>query len=665
MDMQKAILIFLFCLGRSVLTAQPAYTGIFNQPVMPGPSGVYLLMLDSGRLQPAALRNREFVISRTDRKKGGFAKLATIRFPASAGEFEAGMDKDLLQEILRKKQFSSAQDLYQQLAAGRLDTLGLYLLLPPVLQALGMLYIDQEIRGRDENISYKVEIVRNGSSRLLYSTGLRDLHYTPLPVFRKYRVLSSDSALMVTWYAVQNRAQFARVYSLAGNKEKPESLQYVFTIRDTLFVVYSAPSKRGDRISLFIRPTDFPGNMGRPSDTVHVLAQSMHDLASIRGLTARDTLGGILLTWDEPARDKFYTGIRVLKSRFADSGYVSLDTLPASATAYLDRRIIRGVQYYYSVLPIRYDLPQAKGVTPANVAAFARQKSTLLLAPQGVHASFTKERNIRISWHPNSGLNLFAYYVLRGTSSGNLKVISPAVRDTVFVDSLQNLNAATTYLYAVRAMDLDMQWSDTSALVPVFPPKARVVTAPAGLIGRYSASGVSLHWNEVSRNDPSVAGYIIYKREKGEKYFTALTPKIIRGEYYVDSAIQQSGIFEYACASVDFWNNQSILSPLAVIHIEGSAGLYPPFDFEVRNIAAGIAVSVPSPLDAASLPDRYVIYRRMANERSYKKVAEVPVRNAQYVDKQVIVRQLYVYVISAKDQSGESKKTGEKSIRRK
>ena len=250
---------------------------------------------------------------------------------------------------------------------------------------------------------------------------------------------------------------------------------------------------------------------------------------------------------------------------------------------------------------------------------------------------------------PNSELNAFAYYVLRGTSRSNMQVISPAVRDTVFIDSLKNLHTGHTYLYAITCMDMQMNRSDTSAFVSIMPAKAQGITAPGGLAARYTEQGVRLLWNNVA-----VTGYMVYRRKKGEKYFAPLSNRLIPGNYYTDTAINIAGVYEYGCVAVDAFGNQSILSPIAEVTITGSTWLYPPADFNLRNL-----INIPASLNASN---NYIIYRKTTDKKTWQKIAE---STGSYVDKQVNKTQLYVYAVATKLSTMESPKGTEKSIRRK
>lgn len=649
--------------------AQRENKGVFGSPVMPGPSGVFIYAYDTVRGVRKPAGNQFYTISKEEKKGAGFKKLATMGFPASAAELEKRLDKALLQEILQQRKLSSVQDLYAQLKAGRYDTLGLYSSSPPVLAALGILYIDKKTTRPDDNISYQLEVSDNGNTRVLYQVSLGEILYSPLPLFKKYTASISDSAALVTWYATMGRGIYASVFTNAGtgseNKFNPVSRQFVYSRRDTLFVTYYTPAVPGSRLLLFIRPEDIAGNRGWPSDTVHLLALSFENTLSIRHLTAVDTLGSVWLKWDSLPAKAWCSGIQVLKSRSATSDYIVVDTLPISAVSYRDRKVLSGNIYYYQLRPLLFDLPQRGRVSPALVNAHTKKLSVKIAAPQSLRITVTPAKDIRLSWQANSELEIFAYYILRGTSPQNMQVISPAIRDTVFIDSLKRLNTGITYLYAVGALNMDMQWSDTSAPVSMQSSRGRVVEAPAGILARATQQGVRLSWNDVSRNDASVTGYMLYKRKKGEQYFTPLTNAPVEGTYFTDSSSMSSGIYEYGCSSVDAWGHPSILSAPAEVDVAGAGWLYPPADFYLRNLSTGIEISVPPSLDTHEGQTRYILYRRIVTEKQFHKIAELTASNTVYTDRQVVKDQLYAYAIALQRENAESVKSGEKSIRRK
>lgn len=657
MKLQIFILIMSFSY---TATAQTKSGGVFNQPVVPGPAGVYIFIPIQRDSTGAPDKRKTFIISRQINGKGDFKRIATLRFPSSAMELENHLGPSLLNTILQQRKVRSVDNLYHQLSLGRLDTLGFFIKNPEVLIALGLLYLDKS-ENRDPSTGYKVESEKDGVTHQLYQKYLREIVYTPFPKFKRYQIAASDSAISCIWYAVAGEASLAEVFQLDA-KRKSSVRQFIYKARDTLFVSYTGIAKPGMHYMLYAKPTDFAENTGSPSDTVRVIAASMTDALSITNLTISDTSNGMSLMWDPLPEKSWVAGIEISKSHSAMDNYLVVDTLPADATSWMDRNVIGGTVYYYRLAPVLYDLPNKPDAALALINGQKKFVSEKMIAPQGLAAKLDSARNIRLTWKADAVLNLFGYYVLRGTSPHGLEVISSPVADTLFIDPLKNLNPGSTYFYAIAARDMNMRWSDTSELLTVVSPANRMVTAPAGLSARYTEHGVRVIWNDVSLIDENVIGYVLYKRKKGDQYFQPLMQQPWSDHVFIDSLIDDAGVYEYGCAAMDARGNQSMLSSLATADIPGEVNLYPPAGFSLKNSSEGIVISVPTSVN--EIKGRvYRVYRRSVDEKDFKNIANIAVDDAVFVDKKVKKQTLYVYTISLAQQGSESGKSIEKAIR--
>ncbi len=378
-------------------------------------------------------------------------------------------------------------------------------------------------------------------------------------------------------------------------------------------------------------------------------------------------MGAVLLKWDSLPHKAWCSGIEVLKSRDAVSGFVVIDTLPVTATTYRDRRTISGNFYYYQLRPIYFDLPQHGRVTPVIIAVQTKNKTHKIAAPRGLELGLTPNNDIRLHWLPNSDLDVFGYYVLRGTARNKMEVISPPLRDTMYIDSLKDLNAGMTYLYAVAPVSMNMTWGDTSIAVGIQSPNAKLLTSPGGIQARATATGIRLNFDDVHAANPAVSGYVIYRRKKGDQYFTPITTPPLTGTHFTDTTVLPAGIYEYACSSIDAYNHVSLLSPLTEVNLAGANG-FPPADFNLRNNTTGIEISVPASVTATTAPT-YIVYRRAITEKQYQKIGTLTSNtsntNNTYIDKSAIKDQLYAYAIALQTNNTESTKSREKSIRRK
>ena len=686
--MYKTLSAIFLCLTCIEAIAQQENKGVFNSPVMPGPNGVFIYAADSGMHMRRPAEGQSYTVYKEEKAGAGFKSLTSLSFPPTAADLEKKLGTPLLQEILQKRHLRSGQDLYTQLKAGHWDTLGIYTNTVPVLEALGVLYVDRKQIRFDPTVSYRLEVSVNSSKSTLYQVALADIRYSPLPRFRKYRSVVSDSNAMVIWYTTgiqvplkteTPKASYATIFTTAGSGTEttfnPAARQYVYTRRDTLFISYSTATIPGSKVLLYVRAEDIAGNRGPASDTAHLLALSLQNSYTVDHLTATDTLGSVWLKWDSLPPKAWYSGIEVLKSRSAAADYIVIDTLPVTASSYRDRKVISGNVYYYQLRPILFDLPQKGKITPALVNVHTKKTGRKISPPQGLQLTLTPNKDIRLSWEANPELDIFAYYILRGTSAANMRVISAAIRDTVFIDSLKGLNTGFTYLYSVAAVNMDMSWGDTSSAVGIQSPRARLITAPGGIRARAAAREVRLSWNDVTLNDVSVTGYMVYRRKKGDRYFTPLSKTALPAAWFNDSSTLTPGIYEYGCSSVDAWGHVSILSPLAEVSLTTGSGidaipLYPPAGFSLRNTDAGIEISLPATagpaaINLAGTSQHYILYRRDITEKNYHKIGELAVANPTYTDQGVRKDQLYAYTITLQRDNAESSKSGEKSIRRK
>ena len=677
--MKKIISGAVFMLLCVAVTGQQAFKGVFGSPVVPGPSGVFIYATDTAHRTQKPSVGKNYILFKEEKKGSGFKQLAVLSFPGNAAQLEKRLGPELLQNILQQRRLHSAQDLYGLLQLGRFDTLGIFALSPSVLEALGMLYIDRTVTTANPAITYRLSAVYNGNEQMQYQVNLAAIEYNAMPVFKKYRATINDSAALVTWYATRQKAAYATVYTNAGtgsdNKFNAGAQQFIYLKKDTLFVTYGVRTVPGTKLLAYLQPEDLAGNRGVPSDTFHLLALGFNDRIAIKNLQAVDTLGSVHLHWDSLPAKAWCSGIEVLKSRYASTDFIVIDTLPVTAVQYADRKTIPGNLYYYQLRPLLFELPQKGRITPAVVNVRTKSVLRKVMAPQGLQLSTNTAATLRLHWLPNAELNIFAYYVLRGTSATNLQAISPAIRDTVFIDSLKALNPGITYLYAVSAVDMDLKSSDTSAPVAMQSPMAMLVTSPGGLQARPSAQGVRLKWNDVSAVDATVIGYLVYRRKKGDQYFIQINKNPLTGNAYTDSSALPAGDYEFGCSSVDVWNHVSILSPLAFVQLgtdnNGYTTMYPPASFLLRNAKEGVEIALPPRIIPASEKmytdnhAKYNLYRRLATEKTFRKIAEIAQGGLSYIDKQVVKDQLYAYTVSCQQGKEESGRSNERSIRRK
>lgn len=669
--------LFFIALIGFIITGQCKAQEQPGQRILPGPHYTMLLLQSiaetSDKAGPPAFpkAGEHFDIFRADGDQGKEKKVGSVSFPGSAEGLKKRLGESLTADVLNRLQVKNLDEAYRLLLQKGPDTLGLTLLSPGLLEAFGMVYLDHD-RNPAVTSLYRVDqvadegaVIKSGTARIAGK----------LPVYpERYRVhsfLVTDSSAMVKWANPTDNGSggmplFANIYRRTTSRGSFEQVQKLFilsnTTSDSSYVSFSEQVEPGVQLSYYMQLEDLAGNLGPVSDTLSALAIDVSKLSSIQNLQVADSTTGLLLTWDPLPRQAIYTGIQILKSRQPGSDYVVVDTIPATDTAYLDEKVIAASSYYYKVRPLIYNLP---GRDPLMFAEASGHKSegenaTRPVAPREVRVEAT-QGGVKINWQHGDELNLFGYFVLRGTSASNLEIVSRPVKDTVYIDSTFSPGFSGQLQYAVQVMNLSQAMSDTSEIASVTLRQPVVLSAPGGIQSKRTVDGVALQWEQTSDRDNNVQGYILYRRSSSDSSYKTLNKaSLVRLPFYTDSTAFADSSYTYAVSSADTWGNQSILSPLTSIGPDDSANL-PPASIYVRNLTEGIEISWPQ--DYGKTSRQYVVYRRQVGEKEFVSLGSGDATNT-FIDKKSQKGTLYEYAVAVKTGITEGSKSAAQSIRR-
>lgn len=665
----KAGVLLILCVA--TISVQAQSKGAYGSRIITGPKGAVILLWGMGQESSKKVSQRfpskgeAIEIYRAENQSASFKKIATVEFPASAKEMQQRLGGEALQVLLNQLKVKSAEEAYNVLLRSSMDTLGFLAFSLPVLEAMGLAYIDPAWKSGKAFV-YRFDKITSGAK--LENVYTETANEKPVAYTTRYslqRHSTTDSSVTGIWQAAAGTAPlFAQVFKRSGNQGRflpIASVALTYTVKGQTYIQYGEQVAPGSMNAYYICATDWAGNLGPASDTLHSLSVNVNSVASITNLHTTDTLNGILLQWDALPRKAIYSAIQIEKSRQAGSNFVVLDTIPASETKYLDRRILPHVSYYYRVRPLIYKLP-GKDLLPAAEAIGIKSNNKTIPAPpapSGVRTSLAG-KSIRISWDQSLALDIFAYYVLRGTSAKNLDVISGPVRDTFYIDSLFPPNSAGQLVYAVQAMALNQAVSDTSLPASIMVRQPVVLPSPGGVQARQGADGIYLQWDHSHFGENDIVGYLIYRRKEGDRYFKPVSSEMVTTPFYTDN-MTESGSYEYGITCLDAWGNQSILSPLALVKTANTVLLIPPAQISLRNLALGIAVSWPIPYESNGL--QYVVYRKTITEKEFKKIGSVPASQS-FVDRAAQKNVLYEYCIAVIAEGREGDKSNSFSIRK-
>lgn len=667
------ILIFLLFLilqvfgGIRWVNAQQDKTGVAGGRLMPSPKRV-LVMVNTVTPKTKSLNiyttyNR-YEVFKDVKGNGSFKKVASLTFPASYAEFEKRAGAELAVAFKQKVNAKSNEEAYRILLEGSLAKAGYFFLSERFLQAIGMIWADEDIGSNTLATTYSVKGVTGSRISEIFTGSLSSVKRVPFPKFKLKNTVTADSVVQLTWAAgipKENPAIFSNVFrKRQGEKDFSIAAEklVIYQRNDSLYVYYSEEVKPGELLTYYMSPLDMGGNTGLNSDTSSHLTKSFKSIKTISGLGIKDTSNALRLTWQPLPRQAVYIGIQILKSRGAQDNFVVADTLPPDATLYTDNKVLPNVVYYYQVRPLLISVPGWEMLPPATAHGLLRVKNETPSQPSGLVARQDSTNAIILSWKKNPELDLFAYYVLRGTSLNNLEVISGPLRDTMYTDSLKRLSASTEYVYAVQVMNQSQNMSERSDPVSIRPVKAQYVAAPAGVQAGWRDQAVHLSWENTIAVYENTVGYILFRRIAGETYFKTVST-VLTQPFYRDTAVSPGVNYEYGVTSLDAWGNQSMLSPVAEIAIPVVDFIVPPATFYLSNKSEGIQLNWP-PDDQKG---QCVIYRKEVGNRDFRKISIV--RDADlFLDKDVKPGVLYIYRLSAIVDTLESLPGSEKTIRR-
>lgn len=668
---QSLILLTTISLLTTFAIAQERRVDQEFEMILAGPKKTIVVVaaafIGNGDKFPA--NNTYIRVERADRGSRNFKKLAEVGFPKSAAELEKRLG-GMMEDVMNKLAVQSAVQVYDRLVKEGPAALGILLINPDLQEALGLTFMDDK-RDPQQPSTYRLTRViaeKDTEERILDVPA-------GLPVYtERYRIASvtpTDSIISMSWSSTtaSKKSPFpliARIYKQDGHnrgfKEQGRALVTgSSTLSDSTFVYHSDAVTPGLNLAYYIQIEDFAGNLGLASDTVYTLSVSDATIKPIMNLQAKDTLGGVLLTWDSIPNEALYGGIQILKSRKVSEDFVVLDTIPAQERAFLDDRVIQSSVYYYRVRPLLLDLPLSDPMQFAEVTGYVgRGDSIVPRAPEQVSAEVVRQ-GVQLKWQQGEELNLFGYYVLRGTSDKDMSVISSAVQAYTYLDTSIAPGFSGQLQYAVQAISLNQQVSDRSAMTSVSIQRPVNLTPPGGLEARWLDGAVALNWDDVTLRDDKVEGYMVYRKASDATKFETLTKDIHPLPFFTDTTAVSSTAYSYAVASIDSWGNQSILSATSTVKPMLVQKIVLPQELYLRNLTDGVEIFWPEVSFAVG--EKYMLYRKTVGQSTFTKVGDVDPEKP-FVDTSVRTGQLYEYQVKTKSAHGESKNGISMSIRR-
>lgn len=666
MKIQKLFLLFLpFILFASRAVTQDIND--VNSPVKKGPEGVYFFTgLTSNNTADFFRLYKKYEKFEGQFSNSGenFKTVTVITEPKTYEEFEKRISKETADSYKKVFKVKNNDSLLFKIKA--VNQFSVFLFMDKNFsEAMGVIGYAKYLSGKPK--AYRlVGIAKGGQPEVIYTINDdgKPAPELPKPALSKY--LINDSVVTIEWsvpYKYAGRAVFADVFKKDG--EKFEKLQQALLGNidgDSVIKYKYTESVNADHFyNYYITVEDFGGNMGPSSDTVNSLAVSARQIKSIKNFKLVESKGGIHLSWNGIPDKGYFSAVEISKSRMATKDYVVIDIIPITDTTFEDRKIVAGTQYYYKIKALAYPFANIKALPSAMATINVENKSSKPFAPTALAAK-NEDKNIRLSWEDNPELDLYAYFVYRGTNANNMQQVSGIIQGNTWLDSSSTLSGLTTYAYSLKVMNRGQMMSDASQPVYIKPARATQVPAIGGLTGLKRDAGYQLRWENIADNFTSVTGYILLRKASNEKEFFPVAPGVIEGALYTDSSQLLPGIkYEYTVAAIDYNGSVGELSP-SVYYEPTSTYLKPPSTFTVFTESGKIKIKWPQ--DAGKTLNKKVnVYRKSSTEKTFKLIGTSG--DDYYTDEKVVSNTLYTYSLSVSLNNLESEKSTTQSVRAK
>jgi fibronectin type 3 domain-containing protein len=681
----------------AALTAPDKKEGMGQLPIFPSPQGVYAVMSTVGVSNDHPSENGivSFRLLRAAYGTTKFREVAEVRMASSITAFRKQAGPAALAEIAKAQNLASEDVAWAYVQAHpQLDNYGALALDMGFRVAMGTAALDAEatpaLVPAGTRFIYRLEpefAKGKGPSKQALEAGTplektitigqRSNLFAPQPM----HVVGADSLVRVRWKApvaqMENALStlFGKVWARTGNEREFKVASLLLATQnaagDSLNFYYEQAAVPETAYRFYLEPLDFVGNPGPASDTAFVLAVSVERTPLVTQVTARDTTTGITLRWPALPLKGYLLGIEVQRSRTTTSNYVRLDTIPATATSFLDTRLLPNITYHYRLRALLRGGLVAPDVGGAG--AFAAHeggpgRSPAPLAPVRL-AAVPEKGGVRLRWQaagPNPDHR--AWIVYRGRSDRDtLRVVSRMLEGdaTTFKDSTAH-DGRRQYAYAVREVDINMTESPLSALAFAQPDVPVAVTAALGLSGYADGRQVHLQWEDVPLRDTDVQSYHLYRRPQRAGTPTGAPAPYVRlaanvpGAAYDDATAEPGTVYEYAVACVDAQQHESPLSPAFALGLK-TPPLLPPSRLYGRAVPTGVELSWSEALQA---PKGYVVYRRTLDQPQLQRLTTVASTKTSYLDLTAKPNTRYLYALAVLGAGRESARTAEISAQR-
>jgi fibronectin type 3 domain-containing protein len=268
--------------------------------------------------------------------------------------------------------------------------------------------------------------------------------------------------------------------------------------------------------------------------------------AAPTGLSGTSGDGEVDLTWS-PNSEPDLAGYNVYYRLTGTTSWTRDNSSLVTTTSWTVDGLTNGVNYDFAITAVDTE-PNESAFS--SVVVVKPKDTTIPDTPTGLAAT-AGNREVDLTWDPNSEPDLAGYNLYRATAAGGpyTKINASLITATSYTDS--PLTNGTTYYFKVSAVDTsdnESALSSTVSATPMYP-------APTGLTHTSSTyNSVTLEWT--APGEPDVAGYNVYRSSTSGGPYTMVNPSLVTTTSYTDSGLS-SGTYYYVVTAVSTGSEES------------------------------------------------------------------------------------------------------------
>ena len=675
------VILLIPVLAMSQETANPRNT----LSVKEGPDAIYLFLSNRTLDAENPMGIKDVIISRSVGKQDRFQVIGTLKAAGTKEAFLSICGNNALKNIRAMKKLSSDDAVWEYITTHpEIKSYGILGIDVLFLEAMGTCFVDRDMKTIPSGtvVFYKAEYVRKDdpSHKTTIDGGLVRGTKPRIQKPKVSRIIEGDSIITVKWSASLEEspdAMFGIVWRKTGNQGTFEKAGQTLANIDSTSgkVIYTLTDKVAPRkqYTYFVIPLTQTLLAGPVSDSAYPISANFRQLQQTSVMKVKDTLLGIYLSWEPIKNTELLTGMVIERRKDKDKGYLPIDTIPASSSFYLDRKVLPNISYYYQIrwITLRHNL--------LDPAAFAtglhKAKNRFIEVPVLLSAKPAKT-GLQITWNKSPYPEIAGYFLYRSDNeSKEWVLISNLQKDTVYIDTSIH-DGRKNYKYGVRGVNYDNVQTDFSNFVN---GRLNIIVLPLSPLGLRSATDgprALLQWKDMKVNDRYIKGYNIYRKTMNtgetlsnveltqswiqESGYKKINDQLLESPVYTDNGIGIASYFGYIVTSVDVFGQES-LGTSVVIKASSIPTLQPPADLYVRKKGNGFEVSWDKNLGQEVIG--YVLYRRTADQKEPEQLEILSASITLYTDSKIMKGVLYFYSVACKSESGTGSRSIEKSIR--